>query len=38
MPQDNEQYPPGLLGEGLELADFFIVRDSRPFNNFGTEI
>jgi len=38
MPQDNEQYPPWLLEEGLERADFFISRDSRHFNNFGTEI
>jgi hypothetical protein len=38
IPQDNEQYPPGLLGEGLELADFFYISCSRPFNNFGTEI
>jgi hypothetical protein len=35
MPQDNEQYPPGLLGEGLELADFFIVRVPGPLIILG---
>jgi len=35
LPQDNEQYPPGILGEGLELADFFIVRVPSPLILLG---
>ena len=35
IPQDNEQYPPGLLGEGLELADFFISRVPDPLIILG---
>ena len=29
-PQDAEQCPPGLMGAGLEMADFFIARIPRP--------
>ncbi|MBI3832315.1 MAG: prolyl oligopeptidase family serine peptidase [Planctomycetes bacterium] len=30
LPADNEQYPPGVLGAGLEMADFFIARAPKP--------
>jgi len=30
LPSDAEQYPPGILGAGLELADFFIARAPDP--------
>ncbi|MCM8818490.1 MAG: acetylxylan esterase [Candidatus Omnitrophica bacterium] len=29
-PQDREQYPPGVLGREIELADFFISRAPEP--------
>jgi dienelactone hydrolase len=30
LPADSEQYPPGALAAGLELADFFIARAPQP--------
>jgi len=30
LPQDAEQYPPGLLGEGLEMIDLMIARAPKP--------
>lgn len=30
MPQDAEQYPPGILGQGVDLADFFLARAPDP--------
>ncbi|MCW8129329.1 MAG: prolyl oligopeptidase family serine peptidase [Planctomycetota bacterium] len=30
LPADNEQYPPGVLGAGLEMADFYIARAPKP--------
>jgi len=30
LPADCEQYPPGVLGAGLEMADFFIARAPAP--------
>jgi len=30
IPSDCEQYPPGVIGAGLEQADFFLVRAPRP--------
>jgi len=30
LPRDAEQYPPGILGAGLELADLMIVRAPQP--------
>ena len=30
LPADCEQYPPGVIGAGLEMADFFIVRAPKP--------
>ena len=30
LPADCEQYPPGVIGAGLEMADFFIARAPKP--------
>ncbi|MBD3184603.1 prolyl oligopeptidase family serine peptidase [Candidatus Poribacteria bacterium] len=30
LPQDNEQYPPGLIGAGFEMIDFMIARAPKP--------
>ena len=30
LPADSEQYPPGVLGAGLEMADFLIARAPAP--------
>ena len=30
LPADAEQYPPGVIGKGLEMADFFIARAPKP--------
>lgn len=30
LPADNEQIPPGIVGAGLELGDFFIAQAPRP--------
>lgn len=30
LPSDNEQCPPGVIGGGLEQADFFIARAPKP--------
>ena len=30
LPADSEQYPPGVLGAGLEMADFLIARAPDP--------
>lgn len=30
LPADVEQYPPGVLGAGLEMADFLIARAPKP--------
>jgi len=35
LPQDREQYPPGILGDGIELADFFISRAPDPLILLG---
>lgn len=30
LPQDCEQYPPGIMGEGLEMVDLMIFRAPKP--------
>ncbi|HOK56602.1 MAG TPA: alpha/beta hydrolase family protein [bacterium] len=35
LPQDSEQYPPGILGEGVEISDFFISRVPSPLILLG---
>ena len=35
LPADCEQYPPGVIGAGLELADFCIVRAPEPLLLLG---
>lgn len=30
LPADSEQYPPGVIGEGLDMADFLIARAPAP--------
>ena len=30
LPADNEQYPPGVIGGGLDMSDFFIVQAPKP--------
>jgi len=30
LPADAEQYPPGVIGSGLEMADFFLARAPHP--------
>ncbi len=30
LPADSEQYPPGVIGSGLDMADFFIARAPSP--------
>ena len=30
LPADSEQYPPGVIGQGLDMADFFIARAPAP--------
>jgi dienelactone hydrolase len=30
LPADSEQYPPGVIGAGLDMADFFIARAPSP--------
>ena len=30
LPADSEQYPPGVIGAGLDMADFFIARAPDP--------
>ncbi len=30
LPADSEQYPPGVIGAGLEMADFLIARAPEP--------
>jgi len=30
LPQDAEQMPPGVLAEGLDMADYFVARIPRP--------
>ena len=30
LPADSEQYPPGVIGAGLDMADFFIARAPAP--------
>ncbi|MGB9677897.1 MAG: hypothetical protein ACPLZ9_04690, partial [Candidatus Ratteibacteria bacterium] len=35
LPQDSEQYPPGILGEGVEISDFFISRVPFPLILLG---
>jgi len=30
LPADAEQYPPGVVGSGLEMADFFLARAPHP--------
>ena len=34
-PQDAEQYPPGILGDRLEMADFLIARAPQPLLLLG---
>ncbi|MBT3343056.1 MAG: hypothetical protein HN712_25435 [Gemmatimonadetes bacterium] len=35
LPADCEQYPPGVLGAGLEMADFYIARAPDPVMLLG---
>ncbi|MFN4227452.1 MAG: alpha/beta hydrolase family protein [Candidatus Ratteibacteria bacterium] len=35
LPQDREQYPPGILGNGVEISDFFISRVPSPLILLG---
>ncbi len=37
LPADCEQYPPGVLGAGLELADFYIARAPDPVILLGQQ-
>lgn len=34
-PQDAEQYPPGILGAGLDMADFLLARSPSPLLLMG---
>jgi len=34
-PQDAEQYPPGILGAGLDMADFYLARAPSPLLLLG---
>ena len=35
LPADCEQYPPGVIGAGLEMADFYIARAPEPVMLLG---
>jgi dienelactone hydrolase len=35
LPQDNEQYPPGLIGSGFEMIDLMIARAPKPILLLG---
>ena len=35
LPADSEQYPPGVIGAGLDMADFFIARAPAPIILLG---
>lgn len=35
LPADAEQYPPGVIGRGLELADFLIAQAPKPVTLLG---
>lgn len=35
LPADSEQYPPGVIGAGLDMADFFIARAPSPIILLG---
>lgn len=35
LPQDNEQYPPGLVGAGFEMIDLMIARAPKPILLLG---
>ena len=35
LPQDNEQYPPGLMGAGFEMIDLMIARAPEPIILLG---
>ena len=35
LPADSEQYPPGVIGAGLEMADFLIARAPQPVMLLG---
>ena len=37
LPADSEQYPPGVIGAGLDMADFFIARAPAPVILLGQE-
>lgn len=37
LPADAEQYPPGVIGAGLDMADFFIARAPSPVILLGQE-
>lgn len=37
LPADNEQYPPGIIGAGVEHADFFIARAPKPVLLLGQQ-
>jgi len=37
LPADVEQYPPGVLGAGLEMADFLIARGPKPVLLLGQQ-
>jgi dienelactone hydrolase len=35
LPADSEQYPPGVIGAGLDIADFLIARAPNPIMMLG---
>ncbi len=35
LPADSEQYPPGVIGAGLDMADFLIARAPQPIMLLG---
>ncbi len=37
LPADNEQYPPGIIGTGLEHGDFFMARAPKPVLLLGQQ-
>jgi dienelactone hydrolase len=37
LPADCEQYPPGVIGEGLEMVDFLIARAPKPVIILGQQ-
>ncbi len=37
LPQDSEQYPPGIMGRGLEMIDLMVARAPKPVLLLGQE-